>query len=63
MDKTQCKLCSLDIRKEFCLADSSWCYLYARKDENGRLYLDAEGETMTDEYYPKYCPECGKKLD
>lgn len=35
--------------------------LYVNRDENG-VYIYGSGECSCDIYYPKYCPECGRKL-
>lgn len=31
-------------------------------DENGKLFFIAAGDDYSDRYYPKFCPECGRKL-
>lgn len=31
-------------------------------DRNNNVCMWATGEDRTDYYYPKYCPECGRKL-
>lgn len=31
-------------------------------DEDGNVVLIAFGENQSDYYYPKFCPECGRKL-
>lgn len=31
-------------------------------DENGKYIIFAIGEETSNYYYPKYCPECGRKL-
>lgn len=31
-------------------------------DKNGNLLLIAFGMNQSDYYYPKFCPECGRKL-
>ena len=36
--------------------------MYMAVDEEGRLCIRAEGEDYTDDYYPKFCPECGADL-
>lgn len=35
--------------------------LYLFKDKKG-IYILGSGECVVDYYYPKYCPECGRKL-
>lgn len=44
------------------LAEGPWTTLYACKDRDGRTALYGVGDDFTDLYYPKYCPECGRKL-
>lgn len=44
------------------LAFGDYTSLYLRPTLNGRLVLVAYGEGEA-KYYPKYCPECGRKLD
>ena len=36
--------------------------LYLFKGKKG-IYILGEGECVCDYYYPKYCPECGRKLN
>lgn len=31
-------------------------------DEDGRVFIIAEGEDESDRYYPKFCPECGRQF-
>ena len=31
-------------------------------DKNNKVCMWATGEDRTNYYYPKYCPECGRKL-
>jgi hypothetical protein len=35
--------------------------LFVNRDEKG-VYIFGSGECDCDIYYPKYCPECGRKL-
>lgn len=72
-----CKLCgmkpkfeynqytnSVDFRdydNEFDIADGPWTVMYAGVDADGRIRLTAEGDGRAD-YYPKFCPECGRRL-
>ena len=44
------------------LASGSWTMLYACKDRHGMLALYGCGDDETEFYYPKFCPECGRKL-
>ena len=43
------------------LATGAWTTLEAGLDPRGNLYLSAMGDGRAD-YYPKFCPECGKKI-
>ena len=44
------------------LSEGGWTELYACKDPHGRLALYGCGDDETEFYYPKFCPECGRKL-
>ena len=35
--------------------------LFVNRDEKG-VYIYGDGECTLDKYYPKYCPECGRRL-
>lgn len=41
---------------------SGWTSLIRGVDETGKVFIIAEGEDDSDRYYPKFCPECGRKL-
>lgn len=40
----------------------SYAALMMGPDEDGNLRMYASGENESDNYYPKFCPECGRKL-
>ena len=61
----RCKFCNINDHfdnKEFLVVDGSWVTMYANFDKYGKLYIYAQADGETDRYYPKYCPECGKRL-
>ena len=71
--KVGCKYCSrkpetsfngyfYDGDNEEQVASGAWTSMYIGVDERGRLRLTACGDGRAD-YFPKYCPECGRKLD
>ena len=71
--KETCKLCGLQPRfygdgtfnrdgSVIELAVGPWTRLFAGIEEDGRIRLTAEGDYEAD-YYPKYCPECGRRLE
>lgn len=73
MVKTECKICGIKpsfwsdgtyLRYEsaITLVDGGWTALRAGKDENDKVIMYGYGDGKTDLYYPKYCPECGRKL-
>lgn len=73
-NKKACKLCSMepyfDPDGEWSMYASSetletgaWVTLYACKDKDDRLAIYGSAECFTDLYYPKYCPECGKRIN
>ena len=39
-----------------------WISLVRGVTEDGRICIHADAEDSTDNYYPKFCPECGRKL-
>lgn len=45
------------------LSSGGWTTLYIGVDRIGHTVLRACGEDCTDDYYPKFCPECGRKLE
>ena len=44
------------------LASGGWTCLYIGLDPNGRTVMRACGDDYTNNYYPKFCPECGRDL-
>ena len=69
---SKCKFCSMtptiedwgyrNWDNEIQLTFSGWTTLYIGVDEVGKVCMRAYGDDYTDNYYPKYCPECGRKL-
>ena len=51
-----------------CLCDSEFTHVYIgiaypdEKDKVNKIVIWGSGEDSTDYYYPKFCPECGRKL-
>lgn len=45
------------------LSAGPWTWIKACKDEDNRLALYAVGDENTELYYPKFCPECGRRLE
>jgi len=73
MKKTMCKICGIKAQfyndgcfnyydSSISLAKGGWTSLCAGKDENDKVVMYGYGDGKTDLYYPKYCPECGRKL-
>jgi hypothetical protein len=58
--ENMCKFC--DAKHEIEIESGFNTSLLIGKDADNQIYLRACGEDYTDKYYPKYCPECGKKL-
>ena len=52
----------LDTDEEIARGEWAYAALYIGVDENGNLRMFASGENDSDGYYPKFCPECGRKL-
>lgn len=44
------------------VAEGYYTYLVRGVHEGNRLFLAAEGSEGCAFYYPKFCPECGRKL-
>ena len=57
-----CKLCENKPNTNQTIEEGEYIVLNAGIDENSELYFEAIGESCTNRYYPKYCPECGRKL-
>lgn len=51
-----------DWDNEFKMADGPWTSLYGGVTSDGRIRLTATGDGRAD-YFPKYCPECGRRLE
>lgn len=73
MKKQDCKICGFKPKfyidgmynlYESCfdLATGGWTELRAGKDKDGKVIMYGQGDGETNFYYPKYCPECGRKL-
>ena len=75
----KCKLCSMkpkfsldpctgrkeytgDWRNEFEIARGPWTVIYGGVNCDGEVRLTASGDGRAD-YYPKFCPECGRRLN
>lgn len=44
------------------ITSGPWTDLKSVIEEDGKLAIFARGDGDTDRYYPKFCPECGKRL-
>lgn len=60
-----CEFCDINQceEPERKVVDGMWAQLMADFDKSGRVFLYASGDDYSDPYYPKYCPECGRKLE
>lgn len=75
----KCKLCSMkpefllnyytgrkeytgDWCNEFEIARGPWTIMYGGVNRDGKIRLTASGDDRAD-YYPKFCPECGRRLN
>lgn len=70
---SECKFCNMTLsidkvwgynkyENDIQLARGGWTVLYIGVDEFGKTCMRACGDDYTNDYYPKYCPECGRKL-
>lgn len=50
-----------DYENEEIICVGTWSCISLGVDENGELVIVAHGDGPT-YYYPKYCPECGRKV-
>lgn len=70
--KKECKICSCKpsfydeeyslYHSTIMLVDGGWTEVVAGKDKNNKVIICGQGDGNTRFYYPKYCPECGRKL-
>lgn len=44
------------------IAEGGWASVFIGADRDGKTVIYACSDGWTDDYYPKYCPECGRKL-
>ena len=44
------------------ISEGGWVSMYIGVEEDGIIVVRAEGDSVA-EYYPNYCPECGRKLE
>ena len=47
---------------QIALVKDDWTLLAIGVDQSGNVVMRACGDDYTEDYYPKYCPECGRKL-
>jgi hypothetical protein len=40
-----------------------WTALYIGKNGDDTCYIYAQGDAITEYYYPKFCPECGRRVN
>ena len=74
MSEVKCKLCGLEPltyeeeekgyfhEKDVELAEGNYSSLKCVKNSAGCMCIYAVGDDCTEDYFPKFCPECGKKL-
>ncbi len=44
------------------LVPGIWTQLRHGVDDNGQFFIFASGEDNSERYYPKFCPECGRRI-
>lgn len=73
MKNKNCKICNTkpyfysdgmysEYESSIDLATGGWTTLKAGKDKDDKVIMYGQGDGLTEFYYPKYCPECGRKL-
>lgn len=70
--KTPCKFCGQKLvindgiyresDNQISIADGGWTWMYIGVNTAGKVVMRACGDDYTEDYIPKYCPECGRKL-
>ena len=45
-----------------CIADGLWTSVMTGIDRNGFRFIFGYGDDYTERYYPRFCPECGRRL-
>lgn len=63
MREKGCQLCNMAPNEFFTLMDGYDFSVDVMRDTGGEIYFVGEDNVIgSDPYYPKYCPECGRKL-
>ena len=44
------------------IVHGGWTSMYIGVAPHGEIFMNACGDDYTENYYPKFCPECGRKL-
>ena len=58
-----CAYCNpREIGSKFLVADGSYTALYLEIIDEDRIGMYGAGDDYTDYYFPKFCPECGRRL-
>lgn len=67
-----CRICGLrpqfhdgvwqQYQSSLTIACGGYTAVRACKDEAGRTAIYASGDDYSELYYPRFCPECGRKL-
>lgn len=58
-----CAYCNpREMGSRFLVADGGYTSLYLEIIDEDRIGMYGVGDDYTDYYFPKFCPECGRRL-
>lgn len=57
-----CAYCNPREMGRFLVADGNYTHLYLEIIDEDRIGMYGAGDDYTDYYFPKFCPECGRRL-
>lgn len=58
-----CPFCMSEKKRGLCThIGGNWTEVFKGRDSIG-FYIAGVGDGYTDRYYPKFCPECGRRIN
>lgn len=61
MEEKKCVFCQSG--KHFVLTDGDYTALIVNCDSENRIFMYGSGDDATEKYYPRYCPNCGRRIN
>ena len=61
MEEKKCVFCQSG--KHFVLVEGNYSTLGVNCDSENRIFMYGSGDDETDYYYPRYCPNCGRRIN